>query len=93
MDYPVKIPKYIYNLLESVLKTGKLDYEGKIVDFSPVQTITVKDGKLVFNPPVKISAAIGPVRVRTTITEIEAKDSGVQIGIDNSPIDVEVQPE
>jgi hypothetical protein len=93
MNYPVKISAAIYVLLESLLKTGKIDYEGKIIDFSEVQTMTLKDNKLVFDPPAKISAQIGFVRVRTTITEIEARDSGVQIGIDNSPIDVEIQPE
>lgn len=93
MDYNITIPIDIFRMIEGLLANGKLDYQGKFIDLSEVQTITIADGKLRFSPPAKISAKIGPVRVNTTITTIENLGDGIHINIDNSPIDLELKPE
>lgn len=93
MDYKVDIPKKYFDMAKDLLEKGKIDYNGNIIDFSGVSDIKITGGELIFDPPVKISAKIGPVRLKTTITKIESKGSGIQIGIDNSPVDLELRPE
>lgn len=93
MDYKIDIPEKYFNMAKDMLEKGKIDYEGNTIDFSGVSNIKIADGELVFSPPVKIFAKIGPIRLKTTITKIESKGSGIQIGIDNSPVDLELRPE
>jgi len=90
LDIPIKIPKEYYKLLEGFLTEGKAVHEKFSLDFSEVQTIKTSKGKLTFNPPVKVSANLGPISLKTTITTIKAESKGVVINIDNSPVDVEI---
>lgn len=92
LDVPIKIPKQYYDMLAGLLSTGKLQHDGFTLDLSEVQNIKIADGKLEFNPPAKIKASIGPVNIKTTITTITAGSTGININIDNSPVDVEVRP-
>jgi len=93
IDVPIRIPKLVHDMLQSLLRTGKIEYEGKIIDLSPVQTITIKDKVLTFSPPAKVQATIMGVNIKTTLSSITAKDSGVHIEIDNSPVDLELKPQ
>jgi len=90
---PIRVPKLVYDMLQSLLRTGKIEYEGKSIDFSSVQTITIKDKVLTFSPPAKVQATIMGVNIKTTLSSITAKDSGVHIEIDNSPVDLELKPQ
>lgn len=92
INAPIKIPKLVHDLLQSLLRTGKIEYEGKSVDFSPVQTITIKDKVLTFNPPPKVQVTVMGINIKTTISSITAKDSGIHVEVDNSPVDLELKP-
>jgi hypothetical protein len=87
----ITIPEEIFNPLQSFIQTGKVEKDGWMIDFSDVQTITVAEGKAVYNPPAKISGKVAFVGIKTTITEIRAtaKDT-IIIDIDNSPVDLEL---
>ena len=87
------IPPETYDLIAGLLNNGKIEKGGKLIDFSPVQTITISNGKISFHPPAKISAKLGMLRINTTITEIRKTGTGIKVDIDNSPIDVELRKE
>ena len=93
IDVPIRIPKQVYDMLQELLRTGKVDYEGKVIDFSPVQTITIKDKVLTFSPPAKVQATVMGINIKTTLSSITAKSDGVHIEIDNSPVDLELKPQ
>ena len=92
LKIPIDIPPEIYELIKTFLETGVVEKDGKIVDFSPVQTVTIAEGGVTFDPPAKVAAKVGPVNIKTTITTIRVKKGGIKIDIDNSPVDVEVRP-
>lgn len=94
LDYIWKIDPDLYRMLESLLKTGKVERNGKLLDLSPVQTITIQDGLVKFDPPLRVAGKFGSIRVNTTITEVRAKaDSSIFVDIDSSPINLEIHPQ
>lgn len=93
MNHVEVIPPEVYDALSALLKDGKIEKDGKLIDFSPVQTITIREGKIILNPPARISAKIGMLRVNTTISEIRKTGTGIKVDINNSPIDVELRRE
>ena len=74
------------------METGVVEKDGRTVDFSPVQTVTIKGGRIVLDPPAKVAAKFGPLDIKTTITNIQVRRGGIKVDIDSSPIDVEVRP-
>lgn len=93
MNHVEVIPAEIYDALTALLKDGKVEKDGKLIDFSPVQTITISNGKVTLNPPARISAKIGMLRINTTISEIRKTGTGIKVDINNSPLDVELRRE
>jgi hypothetical protein len=79
-------------MLRSLLTSGIIEYEGKIVDFSHVQVIRIQDGIATFNPPAKLETDVGPVRVKTTISQLTVKNLGIKVEVDRSIIDLELRP-
>ena len=95
MDYGIKIDADTFKLLAALLSTGKAEKDGKSIDFSPVQTITLKNNKLLLDPPAKVSAKFGPLRFRTTLSAVTLNESGeqsIEIELDKSPVDIEIKP-
>ena len=95
MDYGIKIDADTFKLLAALLSTGKAEKDGKSIDFSPVQTMTLKDNKLLLDPPAKVSAKFGPLRLRTTLSAVTLNESGeqsIEIELDKSPVDIELKP-
>lgn len=95
MDYGINIDSDTFKLLADLLSTGKAEKDGKSVDFSPVQTITLKDNKLLLDPPAKVSAKFGPIRLRTTLSAVALKEGDeqrIEIELDKSPVDIELKP-
>ena len=95
MDYGMKIDADTFKLLAALLSTGKAEKDGKSIDFSPVQTITLKNNKLLLDPPAKVSAKFGPLRLRTTLSAVTLNESGeqsIEIELDKSPVDIEIKP-
>lgn len=93
MNYPIKIQPFAYDLLRSLLQRGMVEHEGKCLDFSTVQNITIKHGVMTFSPPAKISLAVGPISIKTTMSAITACADGVEVEIDYSPINIKVIPQ
>lgn len=93
LNYPLEIPSKVYDLLLQLLTTGTVSVEGKSVDFSKLQKITIADGVLEFEPAVKVSLKLGPIAIKTTLSSIKATDGGLKIEIDNSPVDILLKPE
>jgi len=92
LKVPIEIPPEIYELLKTFMETGVVEKDGRTVDFSPVQTVTIKDGRIILDPPAKVAAKVGPLNIKTTITNIQVRRGGIKVDIDSSPIDVEVRP-
>jgi len=92
LDVPINIPQEVYDLIEGLLQTGKLEHDKFSLDLSEVQTIRIANGELSFSPPAKIQTKVGPIKVKTTISVIKSRSKGIHIDVDNSPIDVEVRP-
>jgi hypothetical protein len=93
MNYPLKIDPVLYNLLRDLLTTGVVEHDGKRIDFSPVQTITIADGTATLEPPAKVTIKYGLMRIKTTLSTMTAKPDGIKIEIDNSPVDMEIRPD
>ena len=96
MIYPVEINPDVFAIISRLLATGKYEKDGKSIDLSPVQTIRIDDGVLVFNPPAKISAKFGPFKINTTLSSLTLNEAGeqtIRIEVDNSHIDLELRPE
>lgn len=94
LDYVKKIDPDLYRMLDSLLKTGKIEKNGKLIDFSPVQTIEISGDKITFNPPLRVAGKFGVIRINSTITEISGKAANsILIDIDSSPFNVEIQPD
>jgi len=92
IKYPIKMEPTLYELLRGLLLNGIVTQDGKTLDVSPVQEITIRDGVMTFNPPAKIIADCGLVKIQTTVSTLTAKSSGIRIEVDNSPIDLELKP-
>jgi hypothetical protein len=93
MNYPLKIDPTLYALLHDLLTTGVVEHDGKRIDFSPVQTITIANGTATLDPPAKVAINYGLVRLKTTLSTMTAKPNGIKIEIDNSPVDMEIRPD
>ena len=93
MNYPVKIDSAFYSMLQSLLNEGVVEYDGKKIDFSPVQNISIKNGVAKFSPPAKITINYGPVQIKTTLSAMTARVGGIKIEVDNSFIDMELRPQ
>ena len=92
MNYPVKVDVAYYQMLQSLLSKGIVEYDGKTIDFSPVQHISIANGTAKFSPPAKITLKYGLVQLKTTLSAMTVQPGGIKIEIDNSPIDMELQP-
>ena len=95
MDYGIKIDRNTFKLLADLLSTGKAEVDGKSIDFSPVQTMTLKDNQLVLDPPAEVSAKFGLIRLRTTLSAVTLKEGDeqrIEIELDKSPVDIELKP-
>jgi hypothetical protein len=93
MNYPVKIDSAFYGMLQSLLNAGVVEYDGKKIDFSPVQNISITNGMAKFSPPAKITINYGPVQIKTTLSAMTARAGGIKIEVDNSFIDMELRPQ
>lgn len=94
LNHVEKIDPELYRMLRSLLGTGKIEKGGKLIDFSSVQNITIGNGLMQFDPPLKVSGKFGPVRINTTVSEINAQATNcILVDIDLSPINVEIKPE
>ena len=67
LDIPFKLSKDQYEVLESLLNTGKFEHEKFSLDLSPVQNISLSNGVMELSPPAKLEATAGPVNIKTTI--------------------------
>ncbi len=92
INHPVRIEESVYDMLRDILTHGRVERDGKLLDFSMVQTIQIQGGKIEFNPPARVEAKIGPITVKTTISALKLKRNGIKVEIDNSPIDLELLP-
>lgn len=93
IDKELKIPPQLYRQLSDLLESGKVVDDFFELDLSHVQTITVKGGKLIFSPPVAVKIKYMGISLNTTISEITNKRKGIEVNIDNSPIDLKVVPD
>lgn len=93
LNHVENIDPDLFKALLSLIRTGKVEKNGKLLDLSPVQTIQIAEGKVTFNPPLKVSGKFGPIRINTTVTEVSAKAlDSILVDIDSSPINVEIKP-
>jgi hypothetical protein len=92
-NYPIEIPEKLHEAVTKLLETGCVNFDGKSVDFSRLQKITIIGGIMKFEPPVKIKLKVGPMSVQTTISTIKNIGNGLKVEIDNSPVDVLLKPE
>lgn len=93
MNYPVKINAKLYQILESLLNDGVIKQDDKVADFSHVQTITIDNGKVIFEPPVKVSLDTGVINISTTVSEARTVGNGIHVEVDHSPINIKVIPD
>jgi hypothetical protein len=92
IKYPITVDPEFYAMLKSLLAQGIVSNDGKIVDFSEVQNIKIEGGTMTFNPPAKISADFGLVKIRTTVSSLKVQKNGIKIDINNSPVNLELRP-
>lgn len=92
-NYPVEIPEKLHEILTQLLETGCIDFDGKSVDFSRLQKMTIVGGVLRFDPPLQIKLKVGPMTIQTTISSVKNVGKGLKVEIDNSPVDVLLKPE
>lgn len=93
IDKELKISPQLYQILSALLESGKAVDDFFELDLSTVQTITIKSGKLRFNPPADLKIKYMGISLNTTISEITNKRKGIEVNIDNSPIDLKVVPD
>lgn len=92
MNYPIKINAKLYQVLEELLNNGLIEQDGKVADFSHVQTITINNGKVVFDPPIKLSLDTGVINITTTVSEARTVGDGIHVEVNHSPINIKVIP-
>jgi len=93
MNYPIKISPFAYDLLCGLLQRGVVEHEGNRLDFSEVQNISIQHGVMTFQPPAKVSVAVGPIKIKTTMSSLTVCADGVEVEIDYSPINIKVIPQ
>jgi hypothetical protein len=88
MDKHIEVEESILDVIHSLLDHGKVAKDNAIFDLSPVQTVTISDNKLTFNPPAKVMWRF----LSTTVTNITAhrSDKSIFIDIDHSPVDIKL---
>jgi len=88
MDRHIEVEESILNVIHSLLDHGKASKDNAILDLSPVQTVTISDNKLTFNPPAKVMWRF----LSTTVTNITAhrNDKSIFIDVDHSPVDIKL---
>jgi len=88
IDKRIEVDESILNVIHSLLDHGKVTQDNAVLDLSPVQTVTVSDNKLTFNPPAKVMWRF----LSTTITNITASrdDNSIFIDVDHSPVDIKL---
>jgi len=88
IDKHIKVEESILNVIHSLLDHGKVAQDNAVLDLSPVQTVTISDNKLTFNPPAKVVWRF----LSTTITNITANrnDKSIFIDVDHSPVDIKL---
>ena len=88
IDKRVEVEESILNVIHSLLDHGRVTQDNAVFDLSPVQTVTVSDNKLTFNPPAKVMWRF----LSTTITNITASrdDNSIFIDVDHSPVDIKL---
>lgn len=94
LNHVETIDPELFRMLKSLLSTGKIEKDGKLADFSKTQTISISNGVMTFDPPLVVSGKFGPVRIKSTITEVKATaNNSILVDINSSPINVEIRPE
>jgi len=90
LDREFYVDPEIHSILTGLIETGQYSDGDILIDASPVQTVEVADGKVIFNPPVIVQWKF----ISTTVTEIQAGVGGssIFVDIDNSPVDINVLP-
>lgn len=91
-DKVINVTPELFANLESCISSGVWNFGSGKLDLSPVQTIRLFKGKITFDPPAKVSAVIGDIRINTTITEIVRGSGRIKVDINNSPINLEIRP-
>ena len=88
MDKHIEVEESILDVIHSLLDHGKVAKDNAIFDLSPVQTVTISDNKLTFNPPAKVMWRF----LSTTVTNITASrnDKSIFIDVDHSPVDIKL---
>ena len=88
IDKHIEVEESTLNIIHSLLDDGKVTQDNAVLDLSPVQTITISDNKLTFNPPAKVMWRF----LSTTITNITASrdDNSIFIDVDHSPVDIKL---
>jgi len=92
INYPIRMEPQVYEMLHSLISCGTVTLDGKAIDFTPVQQIAISNGVMTFTPPARITADVGPISLRTTISSLTVRAGGIKIEVDNSPIDLELRP-
>lgn len=93
MKHRIAMNPQTYDLLRSLLSRGIVELDGKTLDFTSVQRISISNGMMNFDPPARLTADLGPINVRTTISSLTVLSGGIRVEIDNSPIDLELRPQ
>lgn len=90
LDKSLEIDSEIHESIVNILDTGLLKDGDATVDFSGLQTMEVSNGRLRFNPPVKVKWKW----ISSTITEArtDQDDGSIFIDINNSPINLRIRP-
>jgi hypothetical protein len=96
------VDRKIFDAIVKVMQTGCIQLDGAEADMSADQTIRIRDGKLTFNPPLKVKKNIsiaggwlGSIKVGSAIADVVFRAANDTIFIDliGSPIDVELYPQ
>jgi hypothetical protein len=94
-DVRVEIPQEAHQLAAEFIRTGRLRHGRFGVDTTAVESIRVVPGRLIFNPPIRVSYdGPGPLNASTTVKEVlVGVDGKIVVDIVNSPIDVVIEEE
>ena len=90
-DKEITVDQRVHATIVGLLETGKYQEKNLLIDASQTQSISISNGRMVFDPPIKINWKF----IETTITDIAAEPDGtsILIDVDHSPIDVRVVPQ
>jgi hypothetical protein len=90
-DRKLEIDPEDYRHLETFLASGSYADGDIKIDASAVQTVEVKDGAVVFNPPIKVRWKFVSSSVDTM--SIYKAGQSILVDINHSPIDLQIVPE